>query len=237
MKFKIKNLPCWTYSFMVSGLVLMLFNSCKKTDEVLIQKSVTAVTDNDGYVYNTVTIGTQVWMVENLKTTKYNNGDPIETTSLDVSGETAPKYQWSYGDSSGNAGIYGRLYTWYAVTDSRKICPEGWHIPSDSEWETLKSYLGGENIAGGKLKEANLTHWESPNVAMTNETGFTALPGGYRDYEGNFVSLYKSSYHWSSTPNAAPHLGWGQHMSYSDGVILRGGYNKSAGVSVRCLQD
>ena len=222
---------------MVLVVMSMLTNSCKKADEALIEKSLTGVTDIEGNVYKTVTIGTQIWMSENLKTTKYNNGDPIETTSLDISAETTPKYQWSYGDTASYAGIYGRLYTWYAVTDSRKVCPAGWHVPSDSEWETLKSFIGGENVAGGKLKEANLTHWESPNSGMTNETGFTALPGGYRDFKGNFVSLGKSSYHWSSTPNATPQLSWGQHMSFSDGIILRGGYYKSAGVSVRCIQD
>ena len=223
MKLKNRILPSRTCSLMLLGLMLMLANGCKKTEEVLITSSLTTVTDNEGYVYKTVTIGTQTWMTENLKTTKYRNGDPIETTDLDVSGEIAPKYQWSYGDTAGNAAIYGRLYTWYAVTDNRKVCPEGWHVPSDSEWETLKSFLGGANTAGGKLKEANLNHWESPNTGMTDESGFTALPGGYRDYLGNFVSLYKSSYHWSSTPNPSPQLSWGQHMSYSDGVLLQRG--------------
>ena len=129
------------------------------------QATTATVTDIDGNVYNTVTIGTQVWMKENLKVTKYRNGDAIGITTpatLDIWGETSPRYQWAYDGNESNVATYGRLYTWYAVTDSRGVCPTGWHVPTDSEWTTLTDYLGGESVAGGKMKEAGTTHWNSP---------------------------------------------------------------------------
>jgi uncharacterized protein (TIGR02145 family) len=120
------------------------------------------VTDIDGNTYRTVTIGSQVWMAEDLRTTRYRNGDLIGTTSpstLDISGESAPKYQWAYAGDEGNVATYGRLYTWHASTDNRSIAPVGWHVPTDAEWVTLTEFLGGEAAAQGKLKEAGTTHW------------------------------------------------------------------------------
>jgi len=166
------------------GLVLILTNSCKKEED-----SNNKITDVDGNVYTSVTIGTQVWMVENLKTTKYSNGDLIGTTTpatLDISGESTPKYQWAYDGNESNVATYGRLYTWYAVTDIRGVCPIGWHVPTDAEWTTLSIFLGGDNVAGGKLKETGTTHWTTPNIEATNETDFTALPGGSRSNSGAF---------------------------------------------------
>ncbi|MFZ3064200.1 MAG: fibrobacter succinogenes major paralogous domain-containing protein, partial [Nitrospirota bacterium] len=133
----------------------------------------TTVTDIDGNVYNTVTIGAQVWMKENLKATKYRNSEDIPTTIADISGETSPKYQWAYGGNINNAAVYGRLYTWYAATDSRGLCPTGWHVPTNAEWTTLTDYLGTD--PGGKMKEAGTAHWTTPNTGADNSSGFTAL--------------------------------------------------------------
>jgi uncharacterized protein (TIGR02145 family) len=147
------------------------------------------VKDIDGNVYKTVTIGTQVWMGENLKTTKYRNGDLIRTTipaTKGIESEPTAKYQWAYDGNESNVATYGRLYTWYAVTDKRNVCPTGWHVPTDIEWTTLTTYLGGVRVAGGKLKETGTTHWQYPNTGATNETGFTALPSGYRDSDGTY---------------------------------------------------
>ena len=133
-------------------------------DELSFKTYTGTVPDIDGNVYNTVTIGTQVWMAENLKTTKYRNGDLIGTTTpatLDISGESYTKYQWAYDGNESNVATYGRLYTWYAVTDTRNVCPTGWHVPTDAEWTTLTTFLGGESVAGGKLKETGTTHWAS----------------------------------------------------------------------------
>ena len=113
--------------------------------------------------------------------------------------KATPKYQWAYDGNESNVATYGRLYTWYAVTDSRNVCPTGWHVPTDAEWTTLTTFLGGENVAGGKLKETGTTHWTTPNTGATNETGFTALPSGYRYIDGTFLTIFSMGIWWSST--------------------------------------
>jgi uncharacterized protein (TIGR02145 family) len=117
---------------------------------------------------------------------------------LDLTNETSPKYQWAYGGIESNVATYDRLYTSYAVTDSRNVCPIGWHIPTDVEWTTLTNYLGGINTAGGKLKEIGTTHWETSNSGGTNESGFTALPGGFRSWDGTFSYIGHSGLWWDS---------------------------------------
>ena len=117
-------------------------------------------------------------MAANLKTTRYLNSDLIGTTALatkDISVENEPKYQWAYAGDESNVSTFGRLYTWHAITDSRKVCLTGWHVPTDSEWTTLTTYLGGESVTGGKLKETGTFHWSSPNSGATNDSVFTAL--------------------------------------------------------------
>ncbi len=164
--------------YVILAILSMHINSCTKDND----NTVKDITDGDGNIYTTVTIGTQVWLNENLKTTRYRNGDIIGTTSpatLDIRGESEPKYQWVYNGDEDNAATYGRLYTWYVITDSRGLCPAGWHIPSNTEWGILDSFLGGGNLSGGKLKEAGTSHWLSPNIGADNSTGFTALPGGF----------------------------------------------------------
>ncbi len=195
------------------------------------------VTDIDGNVYNTVTIGTQVWMKENLKVTKYCNSNVIGTTTtpaLDISSESTPKYQWAYSGDENNVATYGRLYTWYAISDS--LCPVSWHVPSVAEWTTLTDYLGGETIAGGKLKETGIVHWSSPNTGATNETGFTALPGGQRYDYGAFLSIGVNGGWWSSTNNGTSSA-FGKSMSYSYTDVV--GFNsvKRSAYSVRCVRD
>ena len=194
--------------------------------------------DRDGNVYSTVKIGTQVWMVENLKTTRYSNGDLIGTTtpaSSDIRSEDTPKYQWAYDGNESNVATYGRLYTWYAVNDSRNVCPDHWHVPTQAEWTTLTDYLGGQSISGGKLKEAGTTHWMSPNTGATNETGFTALPGGYRLSSGGFGGLGSDGAWRSSTVNNS-NEDWtiGMGNSYTDAYGSNN--SKRSGYSVRCIQ-
>jgi uncharacterized protein (TIGR02145 family) len=226
----------WLCYLIVTGLLLILNNSCKKANDTPGEKlSADKVTDKDGNIYKTVTIGGQVWMAENLKTTRYSNGDAIPTSKLDISHESAPKYLWAYADDSTNTATYGRLYTWYTAIDSRNICPTGWHAPSDAEWETLKLNLGGEAVAGGKLKESGTTHWMDPNTGANNETGFTALPGGYRSINGEYVGINLNCWFWSVSDDSP--LGWGQSLHNTDNILLRWGFNKPAGVSVRCIKD
>jgi uncharacterized protein (TIGR02145 family) len=215
-----------------------------------------AITDIDGNVYNTVTIGSQTWMAENLKTTKYCNGDLIGTTNtatFDISGETSPKYQWAYDGIESNVNIYGRLYTWYTVTDSRKICPTGWRVPTDGDWIIMQNYLiangynyDGTTIGNKIAKSLSATNsWISSNItgapgntdypSYRNVTGFTALPGGFR---GDGIYYLKGSFciWWSSAEDISPTGGWS--LAIGDVCDASGGYaKKSYGLSVRCLKD
>jgi uncharacterized protein (TIGR02145 family) len=230
---KTKNV-IWFCPLIVMGLVLILTNSCKKEEG-----SNSKITDVDGNVYSTVTIGTQVWMKENLKTSKYNNGDVIGTTTpatKDITAEAIPKYQWACEGNEINVATYGRLYTWYTVTDIRGVCPTGWHVPTDAEWTTLTTYLGGDSVAGGKLKETGITHWTTPNTGATNETGFTALPSGYRYLDGSIYNSGLIGFWWSSTEYSATDAYFSFMICYFS--TLRRLYdNKKFGFSVRCLRD
>ena len=206
------------------------------------------VTDIDGNVYQTVTIGEQIWMMENLKVTHYRNGDPIPcvTDGGTWSGLTTGAY-CNYDNDEHNVATYGRIYNWYAVDDSRNIAPEGWHVPTDEEWKQLEIYLGmSQSVAdqlswrgtdeGGKLKETGTTHWNSPNTGATNESGFSALPGGFRASFGTFYYLGDIADFWSSTESTSSH-GFNRALDNDNSDIYRGYEYKYFGVSVRCVKD
>jgi len=223
----------WITALSLMGFVLILLNSCKKSNDSAI-----TVADKDGNVYKAVTIGTQVWMAENLKTTKYLNGDSIGTTSQptsNISGESNPEYQWAFGGNESNVATYGLLYTWYAATDTRNVCPAGWHVPTNVEFTTLMTYLGGDTIAGRKLKETGTTHWASPNTGATNETGFTALPGGYHGYEGSYNFMGYTGYFWSSTEVDANNA-WYRGLYYNGSYDHNLSTSKMVGFAVRCIK-
>ena len=192
-----------------------------------------SVSDNDGNTYKTIQIGTQTWMAENLKTTRYNDGTAIPLV-IDLVGwnnlET-PGYCWYTNDSVS----YGALYNFYTV-NTAKLCPFGWHVPSDTEWTTFTSYLGGEGVAGNKQKEAGLNHWQSPNTGATNESGYTALPGGYRRPDGTFLNLKKNGYWWSSTESSSVNAFYSL-LFYDSSYAERVNSDKRSGFSVRCLLD
>ena len=197
------------------------------------------VTDIDGNVYHTIKIGSQVWMVENLKTTRFQNGESIPNITDDNSWATLTKGAYcDYNNLQENSAKYGHLYNWFAVNDSRKIAPAGWHIPTDAEWTTLTDYLGGESVAGGKLKEAGILNWISPNSSATNESGFTGLPGGLRSYSnGTFRNMGTNCYFWSST--ASDDLrAWDRELFNNQTNLFRYYYDsKLYGFSIRCLKD
>jgi uncharacterized protein (TIGR02145 family) len=201
---------------------------------ILSTTPASTVTDIDGNVYHTVTIGSQVWMVENLKTTKFNDGTaiPLVTDAATWGNITSPRYCWYNNNSSTNSA----LYNWYAVRAG--IAPVGWHVPTDSEWSILTTYLGGENLAGGKLKEAGLAHWDAPNTGATNETGFSAIPGGSREWNGPFLSLYSSGWWWTSSSSSDGSFAWDRYMAANDAAVHRNfSYNMGNGLSVRCIRD
>jgi len=195
------------------------------------------LTDIDGNVYSTVQIGDQEWMAENLKTTTYNEGTTIDLVTNHTAWKnyTTGAYCWYDNDQAAYANIYGALYNWYAVNTS-DLCPDGWHVPTDEEWTELTDYLGGAEIAGGKMKAAGTTYWSSPNEGATNLSGFSALPGGTRNYDLNFSGLNTSAHFWSST-EAGFDLVWYRGLYYDDVDVNRFDYQKDQGFSVRCVSD
>lgn len=213
---------------------LLLITITAYTGYALSQES---VTDTDGNTYRTITIGSQVWMSENLRTTRYNDGTaiPLVTDKAAWKDLHTPGYCWYNNSQSGNGITNGALYNWCAV-NSGKLCPAGWHVPSDSAWTILTDYLGGLNAAGGKLKETGVSHWLSPNAGATNETGFTAIPEGYRNVDGTFTDFGGGGYWWSSTGSRYNNA-WSRYMSYNSISIIRGNDDKQAGFSIRCVRD
>ncbi len=194
------------------------------------------VTDIDGNVYITAKIGDQTWMLQNLKVTNYRNGDHISNVTDDGAWSSLSTGAYcEYDNDGGNVASYGLLYNWFAVDDSRNIAPEGWHVPTDAEWQTLVDYLGGAT-AGGKLKELGLTHWNSPNTGATNESGFSALPGGYRSYDGSFLDIGRYASFWSSTESNSSNA-WDRFLYYGHSDVSRNFNYKSFGFSVRCVKD
>jgi uncharacterized protein (TIGR02145 family) len=197
------------------------------------------VKDVDGNVYSTTEIGNQIWMAENLKTTHYKDGTAI--TLVSNNGDwfklSTPGYCWYNNDEATYKNSYGALYNGYVVT-TEKLCPTGWHVPTDAEWTTLTTYLGGESVAGGKLKETGLIHWRSPNTGATNEIDFTALPGGGRSGStGSFDYIRDYGYWWSSTEYASIYL-WSRKMNYDDISVSRSNnQGKNMGFSVRCIKN
>jgi len=198
-----------------------------------------ACTDGDNNNYPSVTIGTQVWMAANLKTTMYNAGNVITSVTDNTAWSTNTTGAYcNYSNTLANSDIYGRLYNWYVVapTNPKKVCPVGWHVPTDAEWTTLTTYLGGASVAGGKLKETTTTHWSSPNTGATNETGFTALPGGYRDVSGSFGLIGIYGFWWSSSISGTTYALY-RDIINSNGSIAGGDNDQHAGSYVRCLKD
>ena len=197
-----------------------------------------SITDVDGNSYSTVSIDSKCYMGENLATTKYNDGTsiPYVTDNSSWSSLTTPAYCWYNNDQSTYGSTYGILYNWYAV-NTGNLCPEGWHVPDDTEWQALVTYLGGNSPAGGKLKETGTTHWSSPNGGATNETGFTALPGGHRNTDGTFNNLSLFCYLWSASDADNGTKGESWNTSWQDAYIWPVDADKKEGHSIRCVKD
>jgi uncharacterized protein (TIGR02145 family) len=209
--------------------------SCKK-DSSNDSPSAGTVTDADGNVYHTVKIGTQTWMVENLKTTRYNDGTsiPLVTDNNEWSKMGTEAYCWYDNDSAANVGSNGALYNWTAA-NSDKLAPSGWHVATDADWTTLTTFLGGENVAGGKLKEKGTANWLSPNIGATNEVGFSALPSGYRSTDGTFTDSGVSGDWWTANEVNDIHA-WFRGVGNNLTTISRVGLSKVYGLSVRCVK-
>jgi uncharacterized protein (TIGR02145 family) len=201
----------------------------------------TSPSDADGNTYTTIKIGTQLWMKENLKTSKYRNGDPITTNlnNTDWGNANFGAYNAIYDNYPDYDITYGKLYNWYAVADPRGLCPVGWHVPSDAEWTTLEDFLGGAVVAGGKMKStgtigAGTGLWYSPNADATNSSGFTGLPGGFHTIYSNMYTMGIGTW-WSSTETSIGALGLQLDHQYANSILTSG--LKTNGRSVRCLRD
>lgn len=184
---------------------------------------------------NTITIGTQVWMTTNLDVDHYRNGEAIPQASDQWLNLRTGAWCY-YNNDSATGTVYGKLYNWYAVNDPRGLAPAGWHIPSDKEWTILITYLGGESIAGGKLKEAGTIYWESPNSGATNESGFSALPGGFRYTNGTFINLRVNGNWWTST-EGEPFYAYCRYASFESAISVRSPGYKNSAFSVRCIRN
>ncbi len=242
------------YPLLIMGVFLVFASSCEKEDDndpasknptngkttAVFNSSVTygTMTDQEGNVYKTVTIGTQTWMAENLRTTIYNDGTVIPNETDNDEWEVLVDGAFCNYNNTTNIdtiATYGRLYNWYAV-NTGKLAPKGWHVPTDAEWRKLTNYLGGEDVAGGKLKEIGTTHWNSANTGATNETGFTALPGGGCDNDGAFY-LFGSYGSWWSATEGNDIFAWTRNMHYTYSDVYRCVNYKGVGISVRCVRD
>jgi len=185
-----------------------------------------------------ITICSQVWMAKNLDVATYRNGDPIPKVTDDAAWAalTTGAYCYYDNDSATYAATYGKLYNWYAVNDPRGLAPAGWHIPTDAEWTTVETCLGGNSVAGGAMKEIGTTHWISPNTGATNSSGFTGLPGGWRWTVGGSMSIGFDGYWWSSTEYLTTNAR-ACDLFYLQGGLGRDGSQKRSGYSVRCIKD
>jgi uncharacterized protein (TIGR02145 family) len=242
MKKKSSILIC---SFLMMGVLVMLANSFKKDDNNNTPDN--TVKDIDGNVYQTVTIGTQVWMVENLKTTKYRNGDPIPNVTDDTEwSNLTTGAQCNYNNDAAIGNKYGKLYNWYAVSDGRNIAPTGWHVFSDAEWTTLENYVAANLGTSGSVAKAlaSKTDWASStdagavgnDLTKNNTSGFSALPGGFRYDYGYFSSIGFSGYWWTSTEYDY-YYAWKCNLNYYDPGVHRNSHLKEDGFSVRCVRD
>jgi uncharacterized protein (TIGR02145 family) len=233
-------------AFLFFRLVFILFCltlviSCRKPESGNLFSEDDPVSDYEGNSYKTVKIGTQIWMAENLRTTRYSNGDEIPEVAADANwaGLSTGAYCW-YDNDVANKTRFGALYNWFSVQDSRNIAPSGWHIPTDAEWTILETYLGGGSVAGGKMKSPAI--WQSPNTGGDNRSGFAAFPGGYRNgVYGTYEQMNMLTYWWSATESDITIMGighaWFRVLSNTNTALSRATINDRSGFSIRCIKD
>jgi uncharacterized protein (TIGR02145 family) len=221
-------------------LILAGVLGCRTGSDKAKSEEKEQIIDVDGNLYNTITIGDQVWMEENLKTTRYNDGTPIPMVeNYDEWAElTLPAYCW-YNNDSLNGVEFGALYNGYVI-ESEKLCPEGWHVPTDEEWKALETAVGGADVAGGALKEAGTDFWKTPNTGASNNSGFSARPGGYRSYDGPFNLKRTYGFWWTSSLKSwygAPPRFLYREIRYNGQDIRMNISEKGSGLSVRCIKN
>jgi uncharacterized protein (TIGR02145 family) len=236
----------WIYTLALTGVFIIFFCSCRKDDKDEYRSETGTVIDIDGNAYQTVIIGSMEWMAENLRTTRYNDGSPINYPGTDNNqweNNTTGAYSWYQNDRDTYMDTYGALYNWHAVKTG-KLCPAGWRLPTDDDWTEANRSLAAN--AGGKLKDNNTGYWQGTNSDATNETGFNALPGGGRfsalpggsrvEVHGYFYYMGKSGRWWTSTEQSSSEA-WYRSVHSGSGNLYRSHNYKETGFSVRCVRD
>lgn len=240
-------------AFVLIVVLTLFYTSCSKDEETITPPPNQTTNNNDinitfdigagvtfdGYTYSSIVLGNgQEWLAENLRTTIYCNGDPIPNVTDGTQWSNLTTGAWVFQENDSQyENPYGKLYNWYAVGDSRNVCPCGWHVPSDTELLTLVDYLGGETVAGGKMKSTNTQYWNSPNTDATNTSGFTGLAAGQRTSGGTFGNIGFNLFCWSSTENNTNNA-WIRSLSNNNGNAERlGFFPKENGMSIRCIKD
>lgn len=241
----IKISCCVVFGFVLAGMVMnqsgAADHSPDSSDSTIIidieTTSADTVFDIDGNTYTTVTIGAQVWFGENLKVTRCRNGHELSYISNDTTWSVWPggAYYW-YNDDSSNMEVYGALYNFAAVIDSCGLCPKGWHVPTESEWLSLIAFLGGDEIAGGKLKEKGTAYWNYPNIGATDESGFCGRPGGGRGRISGSGDIGEFATWWSSTPYDSTYA-WHYGLCRNSAKMRFNPGHRGSGFSVRCIKD
>ncbi|MBU6167983.1 MAG: hypothetical protein KGQ86_03015 [Bacteroidetes bacterium] len=195
------------------------------------------VKDIDGNVYKTVKIGRQCWMKSNLKVTKYRDNSIIPKVTDNMLWANLTKgARCSFDNNIMNSYIYGNLYNWFAVSDNRQICPTGWRVPTDNDWTNLTKHLGGNNSAG-KIKASGFRYWNKPNLSANNESGFTALPAGRRNYDGSFSNLKYHTYFWTKNIGVINTTAWNRNIFHDIDFVSRVDSDMNYGFSVRCIKE
>lgn len=218
---------------------LVIYNTTDNTLQIRTSTTWSALTtpSTTAVFMPTIVIGTQQWMEKNLDVVTYRNGDIILQVTDPTAWAGLTTGAWCYYNNDPlNGAIYGKLYNWYAVNDSRGLAPQGWHIPTDAEWTTISTLLGGELVAGGKMKTTGTTLWTTPNTDATNESGYAGLPGGFRYFTGTFVRVGAVGGWWGATENGTSEA-WFHFLYYGFGELRRSTDDKTDGYSVRCLRD
>ena len=221
------------------GMLIFCLLSCDKNNPAEDSAQPTTMKDLDGNIYQTVKIGDQTWTQSNLAVSRYRNGDVIPEVRDAAQWISLTTGAWCYyANDPANGAVYGKLYNWYAVADPRGLSPQGWHIPSGTEFTTLITSLGGQNTAGGSLKEAGTLHWLNPNTGAANNSGFTALPAGYRCScsSGAFYNIGNQALWWSSTSGATT-TGSNMEVAHNNIIAVISVNDKRKGYSIRCIQD
>ena len=216
------------------SLVLICVSFASKS-QLFTQGS--GVMDIDGNNYQSIIINGQEWMAENLKTSKYSNGDVIPNVIDNIVWSNLSIGAWAhYSNNNQYENPFGKLYNWYTVADQRNLCPTGWHVPSDAEYTLLTDYLGGGQFVGGKMKSIGTQYWQPPNTDATNESSFSGLPGAFRISNGYFTGIGNFGYWWCATEEDSIYS-LGRSLTYSSGAVGLLTSIKKNGLSVRCLKN